>query len=60
MLSTLVSWASQTFPQLELLSSIIVGQNVLAAAAARRSEATYEDSDAVLHMSSGVPAATRA
>jgi hypothetical protein len=46
---TLVSWISQTFLQLVLLSIIIVGQNVLAAAADRRSEATYEDADAVLH-----------
>ena len=40
---------SQTFLQLVLLSVIIVGQNVLAAAADKRSEATYEDADAVLH-----------
>jgi hypothetical protein len=46
---TLVSWISQTFLQLVLLSVIIVGQNVLAAAADKRSEATYEDADAVLH-----------
>ncbi len=45
----LVSWISQTFLQLVLLSVIIVGQNVLAAAADKRSEATYEDADAVLH-----------
>jgi hypothetical protein len=46
---TLVSWISQTFLQLVLLSIIIVGQNVLAAAADKRSEATYQDADAVLH-----------
>jgi len=46
---TLVSWISQTFLQLVLLSVIIVGQNVLATAADKRSEATYKDSDAVLH-----------
>jgi hypothetical protein len=45
----LVSWISQTFLQLVLLSVIIVGQNVLAAAADKRSEATYNDADAVLH-----------
>jgi hypothetical protein len=45
---TLVSWISQTFLQLVLLSVIIVGQNVLAAAADKRSEATYNDADAVL------------
>jgi hypothetical protein len=46
---TLVSWLSQTFLQLVLLSVIIVGQNVLAAAADKRSEATFNDADAVLH-----------
>ncbi len=45
----LVSWISQTFLQLVLLSVIIVGQNVLAAASDKRSEATYLDADAVLH-----------
>lgn len=46
---TLVSWISQTFLQLVLLSVIIVGQNELAAAADKRAEATYSDADAVLH-----------
>ena len=46
---TLVSWVSQTFLQLVLLSVIIVGQNLLAAAADHRSEATYSDADALLH-----------
>ena len=46
---TLVSWMSQTFLQLVLLSVIIVGQNVLAAAADKRAAATYDDADAVLH-----------
>ena len=50
-LVTLVSWISQTFLQLVLLSIIIVGQNVLGAAADRRAEATYEDADAVLRTS---------
>ena len=45
----LVSWISQTFLQLVLLSVIIVGQNVLAAAADKRSIATFNDADAVLH-----------
>jgi hypothetical protein len=40
-LVTLVSWISQTFLQLVLLSIIIVGQNVLGAAADKRAEATY-------------------
>jgi len=47
----LVSWISQTFLQLVLLSVILVGQNVLAAAADRRSEATSADADAILHES---------
>jgi hypothetical protein len=46
---TLVSWISQTFLQLVLLSIIIVGQNVQAAASDLRAQATYEDADAVLH-----------
>jgi hypothetical protein len=45
----LVSWISQTFLQLVLLSVIIVGQNVLAASSDKRAEATYTDADAVLH-----------
>jgi hypothetical protein len=45
----LVSWISQTFLQLVLLSVIIVGQNVLTAAADKRAEATYTDADAVIH-----------
>jgi hypothetical protein len=45
----IVSWISQTFLQLVLLSIIIVGQNVLAAASDKRAEATYLDADAVLH-----------
>jgi hypothetical protein len=50
----IVSWISQTFLQLVLLSIIIVGQNVLAAAADKRSEATYEDADAVLHTAAAI------
>src|SRR6476660_463518 len=46
---TLVSWISQTFLQLVLLSIIIVGQNIQAAASDSRAEATYQDADAVLH-----------
>jgi hypothetical protein len=45
----LVSWVSQTFLQLVLLSIIIVGQNILAAASDKRAEATFEDTAAVLH-----------
>lgn len=46
---TLVSWISQTFLQLVLLSIIMVGQNVLAAAGDKRAAATYDDADALIH-----------
>ena len=45
----IVSWVAQTFLQLVLLSVIMVGQNVQADAADRRSEATYKDAEALLH-----------
>src|SRR6202521_2037292 len=45
----IVSWISQTFLQLVLLSIIIVGQNVLPAASDKRAGATSEDAAAVLH-----------
>jgi hypothetical protein len=41
--STIVSWVAQTFLQLVLLSIIMVGQNVQAAAADKRAEATFDD-----------------
>lgn len=47
--STLVSWVAQTFLQLVLLSVIMVGQNVQAAAADKRAEATFHDASATLH-----------
>lgn len=44
----MVSWVAQTFLQLVLLPIIIVGQNVQAAAADARAQATYDDAAAVL------------
>ena len=44
-----VTWVAQTFLQLVLLSVIMVGQNVQAAAADKRSEATFHDASATLH-----------
>jgi hypothetical protein len=44
----IVAWIAQTFLQLVLLPIIIVGQNIQAAAADARSQATYEDAAAVL------------
>ncbi len=43
-----VAWVSSQFIQLVLLPIIIVGQNVQAAAADARSQATYDDAAAVL------------
>ncbi|HKT01741.1 MAG TPA: hypothetical protein VJT31_19625 [Rugosimonospora sp.] len=47
--AAIVAWVAQTFLQLVLLSVIMVGQNVQAAAADKRSEATYHDASATLH-----------
>jgi hypothetical protein len=45
---TIVAWVAQTFLQLVLLPVIIVGQNIQAAAADARSNATYKDAGAIL------------
>ncbi|NVK77744.1 hypothetical protein HG542_08700 [Streptomyces morookaense] len=47
--AAIVSWVAQTFLQLVLLSVIMVGQNVQAAASDKRSEATFHDASATLH-----------
>jgi len=44
----IVAWIAQTFLQLVLLPIIIVGQNVQAAAADGRAQATFDDASAVL------------
>ena len=44
----IIAWIAQTFLQLVLLPIIIVGQNIQAAAADARSQATYDDAAAVL------------
>ena len=44
----IVVWLSSSFLQLVLLPIIIVGQNIQAAAADKRSEDTYKDAEAVL------------
>jgi hypothetical protein len=44
----MVSWLSQTFLQLVLLSIIIVGQNIQAKGSESQAEATYEDAKATL------------
>jgi hypothetical protein len=44
----IIVWLSSSFLQLVLLPIIIVGQNIQAAAADKRSENTYKDAEAVL------------
>jgi hypothetical protein len=48
-LTIIIAWVSSNFLQLVLLPVIIVGQNLLAQAADKRSEQTYKDAEAVLH-----------
>jgi len=45
-----VSWISQTFLQLVLLSVIMVGQQVLAKASDKQARQTYNDAEAVLKL----------
>ena len=51
---TIVSWISQTFLQLVLLSVIIVEQNVQAAASDARAEADHQTLNAVHTLTSAV------
>ncbi|CAN7303825.1 hypothetical protein LJR034_001438 [Caballeronia sp. LjRoot34] len=46
--STLISWIAQTFLQLVLLSVIMVGQRVSAAASDKQALQTYKDAEALL------------
>ena len=46
----IVSWISQTFLQLVLLSVIMVGQQVLAKASDKQAQQTYNDAEAVLQL----------
>ena len=45
-----ISWLSQTFIQLVLLSVIMVGQRVLAAASDKQADQTFKDTEAVLEL----------
>ena len=47
-LATLISWIAQTFLQLVLLSVIMVGQKVAAAASDKQALQTYKDAEALL------------
>lgn len=46
--AAIISWVAQTFLQLVLLSVIIVGQNIQAAASDKRADQTFHDAEAVL------------
>jgi hypothetical protein len=59
-LQTLVSWVSQTFIQLVMLSVIMVGQNILSKASDKRAEMTYKDADATFHEAEQIQAHLRA
>ncbi|NTW13666.1 MAG: hypothetical protein HGA31_01390 [Candidatus Moranbacteria bacterium] len=48
--ATLVSWIAQTFLQLVLLSVIMVGQKVSAAASDKQARQTFRDTEAILDM----------
>jgi hypothetical protein len=48
--ATLIAWIAQTFLQLVLLSVIMVGQKVSAAASDKQALQTYKDAEALLKM----------
>jgi len=50
----LVSWISQTFLQLVLLSIIMVGQRVLATASDKQALQTFNDAEAVLELTDAI------
>ena len=52
--ATLIAWIAQTFLQLVLLSIIMVGQKVSAAASDKQAEQTYKDAEALLEISNDV------
>ena len=49
--AALIAWIAQTFLQLVLLSIIMVGQKVAAAASDKQAFQTYEDAEALLEIS---------
>lgn len=53
-MTTIVNWVSSNWIQLVLLPAIIVGQNLQGAAADKRAEATYQDTEAMLHETASV------
>ena len=51
---TLIAWIAQTFLQLVLLSIIMVGQKVAAAASDKQAYQTYKDAEALLEISNDI------
>ena len=51
---TLIAWVAQTFLQLVLLSVIMVGQKVAAAASDKQALQTYNDAEALLKIQAEV------
>jgi hypothetical protein len=52
--AALIAWIAQTFLQLVLLSIIMVGQTVAAAASDKQAYQTYKDAEALLEISNDV------
>ena len=59
-LQTMISWVSQTFIQLVMLSVIMVGQNILGRAADKRADMTYKDAEAILQEAEQIQAHLKA
>ncbi len=59
-LQTVVSWVSQTFIQLVMLSVIMVGQNILSRASDKRADMTYQDAEATFHEAQQIQAHLKA
>jgi hypothetical protein len=57
---TVVSWISQTFLQLVLLSVIMVGQQVLAKASDKQALQTFKDAEAILELTDKIHHLTEA
>ena len=52
--AALIAWIAQTFLQLVLLSIIMVGQKVAAAASDKQAFQTYKDAEALLEISNNI------
>ena len=58
-LSTLIAWIAQTFLQLVLLSVIMVGQKVSAAASDKQASQTFKDTEALLEIQDDIHRLTK-